>query len=415
MNLKVLNNKLLLLLVVQQLLCFSACCFADEKVGKTQVVIIGTIHFRHYHNPKYRHEVLKEIILRCQPDAILIETPSNRIIDQNKPPAPLYISYPESWAIDRAAATLKVKQIPIDMADRDKMYKETDYFKREKRAGTLYRKWENEISEKQPDSLDLKIAKLWVEHAENSEIYMFSNCGPDVINSDAHDSVIRIKKCIWSEILPSILDKYDEYKTVSDDYRFSEAIWQKRNKIIAENIIEATKKYPGKKLVAVVGATHRYILRDLLINEPCIDLKEYWEVTDFNLEKFLVSLEPFEKLGIKVNDLTKEQAAKKVVKEYWHGVIKADWDYVNILRPPQTDTKWKTKYSDNPPIELIETKGPYYPRGTSSGPVVPCVVKFENGKIYEINMMLFMRKVDRDNYCFLIGTWGNQKEISVEE
>jgi len=76
-----------------------------------------------------------------------------------------------------------------------------------------------------------------------------------------------------------------EKATLIDDYYFFRDQWQERNRIIAGNIIKAAKEYHGKRLVVLTGATHRYILRDLLKNEPSIDLKEYWEVIEPKVAK----------------------------------------------------------------------------------------------------------------------------------
>jgi hypothetical protein len=48
---------------------------------------------------------------------------------------------------------------------------------------------------------------------------------------------------------------------------------------MVDNIVKAAKEYPGKRLVVITGATHRYTLRDLLKDVNSIDLKEYWEIT----------------------------------------------------------------------------------------------------------------------------------------
>jgi len=45
------------------------------NVQKTEVVIIGTIHDKHYSNPEYSPYVLRDIILKLKPDAILNELP----------------------------------------------------------------------------------------------------------------------------------------------------------------------------------------------------------------------------------------------------------------------------------------------------------------------------------------------------
>ena len=99
-----------------------------------------------------------------------------------------------------------------------------------------------------------------------------------VINSGAYDFIIEIKKSLWYEIVPEVLGKYQEYKGLIESSHFFRDQWNIRNKIMADNIVKADKEYTGKRLVVVTGATHRYILRDLLKDNPHVELKEYWEI-----------------------------------------------------------------------------------------------------------------------------------------
>ena len=217
---------------------------------------------------------------------------------------------------------------------------------------------------------------------------------------------------MWYEIKPTILEKYQGYELLIKDYRFVRDEWHERNRIMADNIMKATKEYPGKRLVVLTGATHRYILRDLLKEESSIDLKEYWEVIDFDLEKHLESIKPFVvNVGISVEGLTHEEASVRVSKEYWQAVIKRDWKLVDKLRPP-VGKDWRDHYADNPPVELVEVKQAYWPEGGgSSGPLVPCVVKFKDGRMKEIKMVPFFRKINGKTLCYIAATWGKHLEL----
>ncbi|NIM06295.1 MAG: hypothetical protein GTO55_07910, partial [Armatimonadetes bacterium] len=53
--------------------------------------------------------------------------------------------------------------------------------------------------------------------------------------------------------------------------------WNKRNGHMADNIARIASQFPGKRIVVITGAEHRYILRDLLSEKPNIVLKEFWE------------------------------------------------------------------------------------------------------------------------------------------
>ncbi len=273
------------LLVIFCCILHTAITFAKTQTPpetkKTEVVIVGTIHSAHYKNTKYTPEVLKQIMISLKPDAILNELPLSLVDTNGRPIKRIRRKNnpggPESWIADEVAIQLGIKQIPFDRPDRQENFRKTNYFERQKRANKLVKKWAQEVKESNPESLDLKIARLqgYVSQAEG---YLFINSAPEVINSEAHDSIIRIKKSLWYDIMPTILEKYPGYETLIDDYHFARDQWQQRNKIMASNIIKAARKYPGKRLVVKTGATHRYILRDLLKDEYSIDLKEYWQI-----------------------------------------------------------------------------------------------------------------------------------------
>lgn len=246
---------------------------------KTEVVIIGTIHGAHYNNPEYSPETLKEIISSLNPNAILNELPLSQVDPNGRPLHRDRDKYPEGWTSDTVANELNIKQIPFDRPDREENFRKTNYLKRQKRSNKLINKWAKHVYEKDPNSLDLKIIQLKM-HAGRAEGNLFMNKGPEVINSETHDSIIRIKKSVWYDIMPTILEKYPGYETLIEDYHFARDQWNQRNRIMADNIIKTAKQYRGKRLVVLTGATHRYILRDLLKNEPEIDLKEYWELIE---------------------------------------------------------------------------------------------------------------------------------------
>jgi pheromone shutdown protein TraB len=243
-------------------------------------VIIGTIHSAHYENSNYSPEKLKGIILSLKPDAILNELPLS-LVDPNGRPLERIRRKgnpggPESWAADTVAQQLGIKQIPFDRPDRQKNFRKTKYFEKEKKAKELRKKCSKCLVQNEPNSINVKIAQLQ-GYAGQAEWSLFKNAKPEVINSEAHDSIIRIKKSLWYEIIPEILGKYPECKELIELDHFFRDQWNIRNKIMVENIIKVAKEYPGKRLVVITGATHRYILRDLLKDNPNVEVKEYWE------------------------------------------------------------------------------------------------------------------------------------------
>lgn len=261
---------------------YNVCMGSDITAPKlTQVIIIGTIHDKHYKNPNYSPDVLKNIILSLKPDVILNELPLSQVDPNGRPIEVLrkknFENGPECWAIDTTAIQLGIKQIPFDRPDRQEYREKTNYFERDKRAKEMLRKWGNEITNKDSNSLEIKIV-MQINYAGQAVNFLDLNAGPEIINSEGYDSITMLKLSTLYDITPFLLKKYPGYETTADDYLFEKQEWQERNKIMADNIIKAAKEYPGKRLVVITGSTHRYILRDLLKNADPIDLKEYWEI-----------------------------------------------------------------------------------------------------------------------------------------
>jgi len=114
--------------------------------------------------------------------------------------------------------------------------------------------------------------------ASGAQAEFTGNAGPEIINSEGFDSLIRIKHSVGKDIMSDVFEKYPEYQKVAKECMFFRGQWLQRNEIMVENIVKTAKKYTGKRLVVVTGCEHRYILRDLLKDEESIELKEYWQV-----------------------------------------------------------------------------------------------------------------------------------------
>jgi len=251
-----------------------------NDIQRTQVVIVGTIHKAHYKNPNYSPDILREIILNLKPDAILNELPLSHVDPNGRPLHRDPLKHPECWASDTVAQQLGIRQIPFDRPDRQENFRKTRYFERQRKSNELANKCGECVLQNEPNSIDIKIAQLQ-GYVGRAEAALFLNAGPEIINSEAHDSVIRMKQSLRYEIVPQIIKKYSQYpqcKELIEDDQFFQDQWNVRNKIMADNIIKAATEYVGKRLVVITGATHRYILHDLLKDKPDIELKEYWEI-----------------------------------------------------------------------------------------------------------------------------------------
>ena len=106
--------------------------------------------------------------------------------------------------------------------------------------------------------------------------------------------------------------------------------------------------------------------------------------------------------GLSIGDLTHEQGAIKTAREYWQAVIENNWNYADQLRPV---ADWKTDYHVDRPVDLIDLGQPYPEQGCS-GLVTPCIVRFTNGKIQKIELVINYRQIAGTNSCIIVATWG---------
>jgi len=112
--------------------------------------------------------------------------------------------------------------------------------------------------------------------------------------------------------------------------------------------------------------------------------------------------------GMSAEGLTHEKASVLIAEKYWKAAIAGDWDTVRQLAP--VDESWKTGFRKNPPVELIEVKQPYPERGCS-GLIVPCIVRFKDGKVEESKAVVNYREIDNRPSVIIVAWWGKPRLI----
>ncbi len=140
-----------------------------------------------------------------------------------------------------------------------------------------------------------------------------------------------------------------------------------------------------------------------------IDLPE--GMFDFEIpEKFVKDRSDLEdsNKGMPANGLTHEQASTFIAEKYWKAAVEGDWDTCQQLAP--LDQSWKTGFRKNRPVELIETRQPYPQRGCT-GLIVPCVVKYADGKVYESKPVVNYREIEDRPSVIIVAYWGKREQI----
>jgi pheromone shutdown protein TraB len=257
------------------LLIVMFCSFSSysHKLPKTEIIIIGTVHKA---TEAYSEDTLFHILERIHPDVILREHPVSWSVDSFLEEAKKF-EYP---GLETVALLKYIEKAPsvllrnYDIAGRNKFYKEIDYFEKQKKLfGDLK---ELDDSNKLDGLEEVLLERFYIFFRI---IHAIAEENIRVINSTSTDSVLSLEEEYLmddilkvTEIVPE-LNKFSNYVTVSKNF------WEKRNRKMAEHIIEYSKEFQGKRMVVITGFEHRYPLRKQLYEseETNFVLKEYWE------------------------------------------------------------------------------------------------------------------------------------------
>ncbi|MHC4230995.1 MAG: LolA family protein [Planctomycetota bacterium] len=112
--------------------------------------------------------------------------------------------------------------------------------------------------------------------------------------------------------------------------------------------------------------------------------------------------------GISSKGLTENQAAEKIVTEYWNALIAGDSDVAHTLSPA-----FPAIVSGSQISELIEVGKPYIQNGCGIGKVVTCKLRFTDKSLKEIKLIVKSRSINKQPSCVIAGTWGGA--VTIQE
>ena len=117
--------------------------------------------------------------------------------------------------------------------------------------------------------------------------------------------------------------------------------------------------------------------------------------------------------GISAEGLTDGEACLAITKDYWQATIDGDWEYLAQLRPICNAQDWELKYkrNENWPIEVVKISKPVQKDACKIGPVVSSLVKYSDGQIKDINLVVKIRNIDGNKSYVIAGTYGGTKEF----
>ncbi len=115
--------------------------------------------------------------------------------------------------------------------------------------------------------------------------------------------------------------------------------------------------------------------------------------------------------GMSAEGLTKQQACRRILTEFWQRVSKQDFDGIRKLFPYSAN--WSDEVLrlnlgyDQGPVELLEI-GQIYE--SKIGPVAPCTVQLKDEKIV-VDMIVMFREIDGKSSCIIHSNKGKARPV----
>jgi hypothetical protein len=247
---------------------------ADEQVKKNEVIVIGTLHKP---SEKFTNVDLLRVLKHVDPDVILYELDST--FSDRRGQLRLYGTV-EADAVNAFRRTSPVLVLPYDIEGRNQIYAAFHYFEIQKEYETsVIEVYRQGLLSTEAQSLYKEIlGNRWVLIAlTQGKMELFNSTNCDAAFQRKHErSAANLKRII--ELTPD-LARFREYA------EFESEFWELRNRTMVRNILRYARQFPGKRVVVVCGAEHRYFLvRELKAaqSKGSISLREFWTYARYN-------------------------------------------------------------------------------------------------------------------------------------
>lgn len=241
--------------------------------AQNEIWLIGTAHEENnYINP----DSLTNIFNKIKPDLILIELEETHFtkdfkFNTEKYPLDDFLTTNENIASYHYQRLNEIQLRPFDLNGRHDFYKKEKYHEKENKMFgemlNLYR--EDKFSENCKIDFEILLQTL----KSYSEL-KFNSLKES--NSDITTKFLSLKNKINFELMISIIKRTDKLKEWLEFAELRKEFWDRRNKVMTENIVKYTNEFLGKKIIVIVGNDHKYALLELLEKEN-IKVKNYYE------------------------------------------------------------------------------------------------------------------------------------------
>ncbi len=246
-------------------------------MDRTEIVLIGTLHEAHRKNANFSVYDLHKILRRIEPEVLFLDLPVSlagrrgtiprRIINEG--------DLPELEAIREIVSRESLDVIPFDIPDLIDRIERIN--SRRDEAGELLNKWQSELERNDANAMYLQMLSLALELREIQNFH-YVNVDPFIINSTGFDRIVRLRHNIWSELLPEILRKFARFEKLRNYWMNYYEFWYYRNSKMVENIHHTLEHFQGKRCAILVGAEHRYVLKDMFPRSDNYIVKEFYDL-----------------------------------------------------------------------------------------------------------------------------------------
>lgn len=276
-------NRLFITRILPIILCLTSLfsnAQIDNKKKKTELIVIGTVHFP---TKKINMDTIYRVLENLKPDMILMESDMTNFNSD--------FTFKKTYDENEWNAILKYKTNfkntlfrPIEFEGRNNYRKQNGI----QNSDAVV----NEINTLDSlNLLSLKHKKIWSRFIElSNSLNELDNSSLREINSIATSNLVNERQFYQYQKLNEIVEENDKFiklkiETANKDnisfrelynrYCYFETL---RNRTIVDNILKWKTQYPDKKIVVLIGFYHKYFL----VNELKWKQKEY----NFELKEF---------------------------------------------------------------------------------------------------------------------------------
>ncbi|MHC4457285.1 MAG: hypothetical protein ACYS0I_09365 [Planctomycetota bacterium] len=118
--------------------------------------------------------------------------------------------------------------------------------------------------------------------------------------------------------------------------------------------------------------------------------------------------------GMSAEGLTKDEACKRIIEQYWQAMIDEDWEKARKLRSFPEGRLWedmKAQYYDNMPAEIIEIQQPY---SEDDWVTIAIVIRMSDGTVTSNKLMIKFRQINNIEWCHIVGNYGPRELNAID-